>query len=267
MNIAILSDIHGNLLALEAVLEDIKNIDQIIVLGDMVTDFPENTNSIIDIIKEKADYIIKGNREQYLLDTKQITKKYKQLLNLEKTWEEMTRENFEFISLLPCQISMKYDNILSLKCVHGSPDSILEAMREDHADRNEFILKHIDENILLCGHNHRQWHRKTNKKLILSPGSVGINFNGKKTAQYGIIRYKKNCLDYELKETEYDFNALKDKVKEENQWARLCVSSMEKGRNLTIDFVEELKTKGGEFPVSNEIWDQQFDEWLRNGKL
>jgi putative phosphoesterase len=267
MDIAILSDIHGNLLALEAILEEIKNIDQIIVLGDMITDFPENTNSIIDIIKEKANYIIKGNREQYLLDMKGITKRYKQFLILEETLEKMTKENFEFISLLPQQIAIKYDNILSLKCVHGSPDSISEIMYADHEDRNKIILGNVDENILLCGHNHQQWYKKINNKIILSSGSVGINFNGKKTAQYGIIKYKNNCLDCELKEVEYDFNSLKNKVKEENQWARLCISSIEKGKNLTLDFLDELKTKGNGYPVSNEIWDEQFNEWIRNGKL
>jgi protein phosphatase len=54
MKIAILSDIHGNRLALEAVLNDIKKnkTDQIIILGDLITDFPQETNNVLNIVKK-----------------------------------------------------------------------------------------------------------------------------------------------------------------------------------------------------------------------
>ena len=68
MRIAVLSDIHANIVALEEVLKDAKEqkVDEYIVLGDIITDLPF-TNETIDIIKELTPYVIKGNREEYLI--------------------------------------------------------------------------------------------------------------------------------------------------------------------------------------------------------
>ena len=68
MKVAVLADIHGNLFALEAVLNDIKahNVDQTIILGDLITDFPDFTNNVLDLAKQCTMHIIKGNREIYV---------------------------------------------------------------------------------------------------------------------------------------------------------------------------------------------------------
>jgi putative phosphoesterase len=263
MKIAVLADIHGNLIALEAVLKDIKanKIDQIIVLGDMITDFPDDTNTVLDIIKDKAQYIIKGNRESYLLNRDINFNGYKQFLTINQTHDIISPDNLKFISSLPEQISIIYDNLFSLRCVHGTPFSPFELIYEDDESTIKKVLSSINEKILLCGHSHCQWYKEIGDKIILNPGSVGINFSGDKTAQYAIIKYENGIVSIRLKALPYDFETLKSKYSPNNSWNELCIISMEKGENYLTRFLEEAKTKCNEWPIPNNVWDDLFEEW------
>lgn len=69
MKIAVLSDIHGNLTAFNAVLNDINklDIDTFIIAGDHIVDCPQ-PNEVLEKIKSLNAYVIKGNREDYILN-------------------------------------------------------------------------------------------------------------------------------------------------------------------------------------------------------
>ena len=69
MKIAVISDIHSNLLAFNFALENAEKekVDSFLFLGDYITD-GENGNEILNIIKEKSNYVILGNREKYILN-------------------------------------------------------------------------------------------------------------------------------------------------------------------------------------------------------
>lgn len=106
MKIAILSDIHGNIVALNEVLKDAEsqNVDKYIVLGDIITDFPAG-NEVIEKIKELTPYVIKGNREQYLLNYEK-TKNCKHWKTIQNTsliyhYHILNDENKEYIRSLP----------------------------------------------------------------------------------------------------------------------------------------------------------------------
>jgi putative phosphoesterase len=268
MRIAVLSDIHGNLIALNKVLNFInKNkISTIIILGDIITDFPENTNKILDKIKKYTNYIIKGNREEYIINFNQKLNNYKQLLPISETYKIITEENYNFIKSLPEQIIIQYNNIFSLRCVHGSPDSIAEILYENNDSINKKILKSIGQNILLCGHNHKQWIYEYDNKYIISAGSVGVNFNGNQTAQFVVIDYDDKII-IELKEIKYNLNLLKKEGRNKNDWVDICIKGIEIGKDLNKEFLDELKLKTNKWPVSNKTWDKQYKEWKRNGKI
>jgi putative phosphoesterase len=268
MRIAILSDIHGNLIALNKVLNfiDKNKINTIIILGDIITDFPENTNKILDKIKKYTSYIIKGNREEYIINIDQKLNNYKQLLPVSETYKIITEENYNFIKSLPEQIVIHYSNVFSLRCVHGSPNSITEILYENNDDMNKKILKNIDQNILLCEHNHKQWIYEYNNKYIISVGSVGINFNGNHSAQFVVLDYG-DKINIELMEIKYDLNLLKMGKEDKNDWVNIYIKGIETGKDLNKEFLEELKLKTKKWPVSNKIWDKQYKEWQRNGKI
>jgi putative phosphoesterase len=262
VEIAVLSDIHGNQLALEAVLNDIDKhkIRQIIFLGDLITDLPQETNNVLNTIRAVGTYIIQGNREYSLMNKKEQFE-YNQFLTTYLTFNQISDDNFEFITSLPEQISLIYDNIFSLRCIHATPFSLFDHIHENDNKVIVNSLNSINEKILLCGHTHRQWYKNINGKIILNPGSVGINFSGDQSAQYALLKYEHGKISCELKKIKYDFNAFKSMCDLSIPWVRLCVRGMEDGSEYTLRFLDEAKIRCNEWPIPNDVWDDLFKEW------
>jgi len=262
MKIAVLSDIHGNKFALEAVINDIlkKKVDQIIVLGDIITDIPHYTNDVINIIKEFGTYVIQGNRENIIINNLE-NYQYDQFLTTRMTINELSNENLEYIKLFPENISIKYNKNISIKCVHGTPFSNSEQLMENDKNKIDNIINTLDEKILLVGHTHNQWKNENNNKIILNPGSVGLNFNGNRMAQYAIIYNKNNNMKIELEQIRYDFETFKLSCDLSIPWIRLCIKGMEYGKLLTLSFLDEAIKKTSEYPIPNDIWNNLFKEW------
>jgi putative phosphoesterase len=269
MKIAIVSDIHGNKIALEAVLRDIEveKADHTIILGDIITDFPQNTKETVNIVKSITNFVIKGNREIIINNNMEDGKSKKQFLSTYLTYNELSSNDLNYINSLPEQLSLIFNEKLSLRCVHGSPFSAFEHIIENNDTKNLKILNTINEKILLCGHTHKQWFCNLDKKIIINPGSVGINFSGNRSAQYALIEDKNGNLEIELKNIMYDFDLFKSSCDLSIPWIRLCIRGMEKGKEYTIQFLEEAKMRHGVWPIPNELWDNLFEEWCRKGIL
>lgn len=145
IKIAVLSDIHGNSVALDALIEDAKknNVDEYIVAGDLITDFP-GTNEVIDKVRSLTTYVVRGNRESYILDyerTKESDKwKTMQNSNFVYFYNSLTKDNLEYIKSLPETISLNF-NGLKVKVVHGSPYNISELT---YLDDKELIKKFVE---------------------------------------------------------------------------------------------------------------------------
>ena len=98
--VAVISDIHGNYIALESVIEDAKKlgIEKFIISGDLVNEFPFG-NKVIDIIKSlKEVYVVKGNREQYLIEYDEAKYDWNniQFRNNVFMYNELSKENLEY---------------------------------------------------------------------------------------------------------------------------------------------------------------------------
>ena len=264
MKLAVLSDIHGNQIAFDAVLRDIEKekISHIIILGDHITDFPQETKNVIKTIRSITNFALKGNRE-IVINGVEDGQKYQQFLATYLTYKELSVEELNYINTLPEQISLYFNENVTIRCVHGSPFSAFEHIYENEDKKNIEILDKIQERILLCGHTHEQWYKNINNKLILNPGSVGINFSGSKTAQYGIVHIENNKIRIELKNIEYDFNLFKKSCDLSIPWIKLCISGIEDGQVYTMKFLEEAKGKSNVWPIPNDIWNELFTDWCK----
>ena len=267
MKIAVLSDIHGNKVALDAVNSDIikEKVDEIIFLGDYITDFSGYTNEILEYIKSNGNIIIAGNREKYILNNT-IANNFIQFETINICQNEISNKNKKWISTLQEKVSIRYKDNLSLYCVHGSPNSINEKILEENNNLLKYYLENISENILVCGHTHIQWYKKINDKIVLNPGSVGVNFSGNKSAQYAIIESIKNDINIELKNVFYDFNELKRISNQKISWITLSIRSMEDGIDYNMKFLEKAKEIYKEWPISNKNWTEVYNNWIE-GKV
>lgn len=252
MKIAVLSDIHGNIVALEEAIKDARRqgVDEYIVLGDIITDFPF-TNEVIDIVKQLTTYVIKGNREEYLLHYEQ-TKNDKMWKTLQHNsvccyYHYLRNDNKDYIRNLPEQLKLEFEGV-KIKAVHGSPDSITELLYFD-TPRMDEVFNNLQEDILLYGHNHNiAKYEKKNNKIVAQVGALGMHNNALGKSQYTILTCEKGKVKVEPRTIDYDINILKEKIKqnggmykEAKMWQNLCYCTIATGHDIRKEFCKEAK--------------------------
>ena len=195
MRIAILSDIHGNAIALEAVLRDLERqgIDEIIIPGDLFA-FGPAPNDVFSMLQQlpKARYLI-GNTDRYLIQASYPTSpggdgwQDRLLLSFKWTAERLKSEAFQFLNTLPTTQTLRHHNWLLL-AVHGSPRSDEEGLTiKTEAETLDEMSIDPQVNMLVCGHTHVPMERLVAGMRVVNAGSVGLSFDGDPRACYAII--------------------------------------------------------------------------------
>jgi len=175
---AIISDIHGNSLALEAVLTDIKSrgIGKIINLGDHFFGALE-PELVAGILRENEMLCISGNTDREILESVdgKLDKE-----GMDRVKADLSQQSISWLRRLPKTYS--YDGLFFI--CHGTPESDDEYLLEKVTANGVFVYNdeellertgHIKERIILCGHSHvNRVVYLSNDKIILNPGSVGL---------------------------------------------------------------------------------------------
>lgn len=220
---AIISDIHGNSLALRAVLKDIalREADQIINLGDHVFGAlePEQTTKLI---RQVPMLCISGNTDREILEN---LDKHSDKENMERVKADLSPETIAWLRQLPTTATC---DDLFFVC-HGTPDSDNDYLLEKVTPNGVFVYndeeliqktKHITQRIILCGHSHvNRLVYLSNGKIIINPGSVGLPAylgNGEYRfamesmtphAKYALVKVEGDHINIELVHCAYDWNA------------------------------------------------------------
>jgi len=274
MKLAVLSDIHGNEHALDAVLNDIarQKADKVLVLGDSITDFAQATRAVLNKVRQHADYVIRGNREGYMLkwhagEYGDLYRTHKQFSCHLKAYEMLTESDLAYIAALPKQISLVFDDAFSLRMVHGSPFSESDVIREEASELLARSAAATAESILLCGHTHKPMVKEINGKTIINVGSVGLNFDKSFSAQYTLITYESGLVHIDMRKVPYDFEAFKRTCDLSDTWVRVCLKCIEDGGSYGMRFLKEAADLCGTFPIPNDAWDAMADAWIEKGML
>ncbi|MFW9988218.1 MAG: metallophosphoesterase family protein [Candidatus Odinarchaeota archaeon] len=197
MNIAILSDIHGNDCALNAVISDIKslNISEIVFLGDLVINGPSPSEVFQELRNLKPLCWIKGNTDGWFAEIDDewspSTKKEEKLYNAYiYARNHLKKESIDFLLRTPEKCVFEAIGIPIL-ALHGSPRSISEGIGKNisHSELKE-IFSNIEESIIVSGHSHVPFIVKIANKTIFNVGSIGMSLDGDNRASYGIIKIK-----------------------------------------------------------------------------
>ncbi|MBI5959505.1 MAG: metallophosphoesterase, partial [Chloroflexi bacterium] len=135
--LAILSDIHGNLTALEAVLRDLASfeVDQIVVAGDVVNWGPHNVE-VMERVVSAGWPVIRGNNELYLLDqdTERAPAQWNRYTIARWTRRQLGRRWLNVIAAWPDTLSLRFPDACTLRVVHGSPRSHFEGIYSGATD-------------------------------------------------------------------------------------------------------------------------------------
>lgn len=143
--IAILSDIHGNMPALEAVFDDIKllGIDEVVCIGGLIGKGPEPAR-VIASIREHCDVVIRGNWDEFILnesDSESIKWQQSYLSEDDKSYLRQLPFCYEFT------LGEKF-----IRCVHASPRSVHERILPFHPlEQQETLFENSEKTLNICG--------------------------------------------------------------------------------------------------------------------
>ena len=190
--LAIVSDVHGNLDALNAVLEDAREqeVDGFVNLGDMVGSgaYPEE---VVRVLSDDRFLGVIGNVDRDVLEFARSPPRPKarsvKKAILAASVKDLSEESLRFISSLPVELRLEIGGKRILM-VHDSPGGHDEPLGPDTADERLRELGRIaDADIVLVGHSHRAFFRDVDGVLFVNPGSVGLPLDGDPRASYAIL--------------------------------------------------------------------------------
>lgn len=216
MKIAVISDIHGNMEALEAVMNDIKkeNCDKIFALGDYAMAGPEPSatlNWFIDKQFDKNYKLIQGNTDNMIVNYSESL--YQELYTKAPVMAEALKNDYsainyiqrDFLKKLPQTLEVEEEGVKIL-LVHGSPRKNNEDIHPDLTIHQiEEIISGVDASVILCGHTHIPCgYQTSDKKTVVNVGSVGRPFTQDPKACYLKLTISSGKCIFEHKFVEYN---------------------------------------------------------------
>jgi predicted phosphodiesterase len=213
MKLAIISDIHGNMHALEAVIIDLQCIgpDRVIANGDLVGRGPQS-QEVLETARNQRWQCIKGNHEEFWTQCGHGDRPPE----WEESWwtptrlqiEHMDSGWFDWMAALPTEHIIAVPGMPAVQIVHGSPRRT-----------NEGLYAHIPERALLeslgatrypvivGAHTHYPMDRRAGNYRVLNCGSVGAPFNGNPAAQYLLLTGRQGEWIADFRQVPYDCEA------------------------------------------------------------
>lgn len=196
MKIAVFSDVHGNLPALEALYRDIQGqaVDAVYCLGDLVG-FGSCPNEVIQFIRENHIPTVFGEYDEaaafHLPDPGMRTdveaSSGSDSASFEWTKAALTEASRSFLQTLPMQIRFTVGSKRVL-LVHGSPRRVDEYLSPGLPEATIAALSRLAGCEVLCvGHTHQAGQIRSGSTTIINPGSAGLGLQGGHTAVYAVL--------------------------------------------------------------------------------
>lgn len=228
MKLAVISDIHGNLTALQTVLADVdaQAVDKIWVLGDLAAHGAHPAECVL-LLRERHTsdeenfQVIGGNTDRYLVTNARMARKRAED---EATYQQQTQqyqvendvfswgtaqlgwENYEFLSkLLGKELYLTADDygiVMGYHAVPGDDEYNITAESPDEEAADSVLDRPL--RLGLYGHIHRQLDRDLGRVRLVNPGSVGMSFDAPGVAQYAILTFSNGDVDIDLRQLPYD---------------------------------------------------------------
>ncbi len=232
MRIALIADIHGNLVAFNTILDDIahEGVDRIVCLGDVAA-FGPQPEEVVARLREIGCPVVMGDADTTLLtpEAPAADELFRHLQEID-TWAlaRLSPTDRAYIAAFQSTLSIPLDGDhgdASLLCYHGSPLSFKDPIRSTTSDDElARMLAGFDAHIYAGGHTHIQLLRRYGTALVLNPGSVGLAYDRTPApgvsvrnppwGEYGILSVAGSSLSVDLRRVPFDVAAFKRAARE-----------------------------------------------------
>jgi predicted phosphodiesterase len=235
MRLAVLSDVHGNMTALEAVLADLASVgavDKIWVLGDLAFFGPEPAACVERLRQLQAEHpkdvvqIIGGNTDRYLVTGKAAeqppakdAEALQQRIAQQRegftlrlwTLEQFSWETYDFLAKTVGQelalTVPEYGTVIGFHAVPGDDEPI--ALRPDSPDEEAAdALLDREGRLALAGHTHARMDRTVGRWRVINPGSVGLSFTQVGMAEWALLTFNAGQVEVDLRAVPFDPDAV-----------------------------------------------------------
>jgi putative phosphoesterase len=220
LRVGLISDLHGNLPALDAVLAELEGetLDQLVCLGDVaVGPYPAET---IARLRGLECQTVRGNWDDWLAHgIPHLDGDHGARLTEQGRWwgERLSAADRAYLDALPKTLEVLFDGG-SLYCFHGSPRSHSDVIHPETTDAAlREMLGERPEPLLAGGHTHIQFARPYGSAILLNPGSVGLPFErwpptgGTRVlpwAEYAVLESRDGEVSVDLRRVDYDVRPL-----------------------------------------------------------
>lgn len=191
MKALILSDIHGNLAALKAVLAAEADADEIVCLGDLVDYGPQPVEAAT-IIRSLAQIVVQGNHDYAVGNDAdpQCSPAYKHLAKVTQDYSAsvLSADMKDYLARLPRETRFELGGA-HVTAVHAAPSDPLFKYRPPDTPDETWLAEIVtgwSPDLLLLGHTHLPMERRAGQTLIVNPGSVGQPKDGDPRAAYAV---------------------------------------------------------------------------------
>ncbi|WP_458352167.1 metallophosphoesterase family protein [Peribacillus frigoritolerans] len=211
MKLAFISDIHGNAIALEAVLVNIKkhDVDKIYVLGDICFRGPEPKRSL-DLVRSLETDVIKGNADEWVvrgIKEKEVPAQVFEIMSSEVNWtrSKLSDKDHEYLENLPTNLDIELENF-KIHAFHATPNDLFEVVLPSENDEsiNEKLMKNNSADVYIYAHIHKPYIRYIEGKCIINIGSVGLPFDGIRKSSYALLNIEKGSFQSSIIRVDYD---------------------------------------------------------------
>jgi len=211
MKVALIGDVHANLQALEAVLEDARKrrSEAVWNVGDFVG-YGQFPDAVVQRLNGRGISSIIGNYDQKVLEFPANKESWRQTKMPEKylafgwAYAHLSAESRRFLRTLPQQLLLSVQGVRVL-LTHGSPASDEEHLGPDTPpDRLARLAESVDVDVVLCGHSHQPFDRQVNGVRFINPGSVGRPEGEDRRAAYALLTFTRGTLHLLQRRVRYD---------------------------------------------------------------
>ncbi|GGZ15470.1 phosphoesterase [Streptomyces inusitatus] len=215
--VAVLSDIHGVLPALEAVLAepDVRAADRIVLTGDIAAG-PQPAQ-VLDLLTTLGDRVgwISGNADRELLEYRRGQRET--IPDPIAPWAaaQLREDHLDLLGSLPRSLSLPVRGLGEVLFCHATPRDDEEVVLVDsRLDRWEEVFSGLDRDIrtVVCGHTHMPFVRLAHGRLVVNPGSVGMPY-GRTGAHWALLGP-----GVELRVTEFDVGAATARLRQDSSY-------------------------------------------------